>query len=123
MAGLFGKPTVVNNVETFATVPAIVSNGAEWFSTIGAPKYPGTKIFCLSGDVIHRGCFEVPTNANLKEIVEQLGGIPKGIRIKAVQVGGSSCGYLTPDKLDTPVDFDSMRAIWCGTGLRFRVGH
>lgn len=116
VAGLFGKPTVVNNVETFATVPAIVSNGAEWFSSIGAPKYPGTKIFCLSGDVINRGCFEVPTNANLKEIVEQLGGVPKGRKIKAVQVGGSSCGYLTPDMLDTPVDFDSMRAIGAALG-------
>jgi len=116
VAGLFAKPTVVNNVETFATVPAIVSNGAEWFSAIGAPKYPGTKIFCLSGDVLNRGCFEVPTNANLKEIIEQFGGIPAGHKIKAVQVGGSSCGYLTPDKLDTPVDFDSMRAIGASLG-------
>lgn len=116
VAGLYAKPTVVNNVETFATVPAIVSNGAEWFSAIGAPKYPGTKIFCLSGDVKNRGCFEVPTNSNLKEIIEHLGGIPAGRKIKAVQVGGSSCGYLTPDKLDTPVDFDSMRAIGASLG-------
>jgi len=111
VAGLYGKPTVVNNVETFATVPVIVEKGADWFSAIGAPKYPGTKIFCLSGDVVNRGCFEVPTDSNLKDIIEQLGGgVPNGRKLKAVQLGGSSCGYLTPEQIDTPVDFDSLRA-------------
>jgi len=117
VAGLYGKPTVVNNVETFATVPVIVDKGAEWFSSIGAPKYPGTKIFCLSGDVVNRGCFEVPTDANLKEIILELGGgVPSGREIKAVQVGGSSCGYLTPEQLDVSVDFDSMRAMGASLG-------
>lgn len=109
-AGYLGRPTVVNNVETFAVVPVIVEKGAEWFGAIGAEKYPGTKIFSLSGDIQNRGCFEVPTDSNLKEIIEELGGgTPDGKKIKAVQMGGSSCGFMTPDQLDTQVDFDSMR--------------
>lgn len=110
-AGYLGKPTVVNNVETFSVVPVIVEKGAEWFGSIGAPKYPGTKIFSLSGDIKNKGCFEVPTDSNLKEIIEELGGgTPDGKKIKAIQMGGSSCGFLKPEEIDTPVDFDSMRA-------------
>lgn len=112
VAGFRGKPTVVNNVETFATVPVIVDKGAEWFSAIGTPKYPGTKIFSLSGDVVNKECFEVPTNTLLRDIVFGLGGgVVNGRKLKAVQVGGSSCSFLTPDQLDTPVDLESMRAI------------
>lgn len=116
-AGYLGKPTVVNNVETFSVVPVIVEKGAEWFGAIGAPKYPGTKVFSLSGDIKNRGCFEIPTNSNLKEIIEELGGgTPDGKKIKAIQVGGSSCGFIRPDKMDTSVDFDSMRAIGASLG-------
>ncbi len=116
-AGYLGKPTVVNNVETFSVVPVIVEKGAEWFGSIGAPKYPGTKVFSLSGDIRNRGCFEVPTDSNLKDIIEVLGGgTPDGKKIKAIQVGGSSCGFITPEKMDTPVDFDSMRAIGASLG-------
>lgn len=117
VAGFRGKPTVVNNVETFSVVPVIVEHGAEWFGSIGALQYPGTKVFSLSGDIKERGCFEVPTDANLKELIEVLGGgTPDNKKIKAVQMGGSSCGFLTPDQLDTPVDFDSMRAIGASLG-------
>jgi len=107
--GFRGMPTVVNNVETFATIPSIVEKGAEWFKGIGMPGYPGTKIFSLSGDVVNKTFFEVPTDTTLRDIVYGLGGgIPNGRRLKAVQVGGSSCGFLTSDMLDTPIDYDSM---------------
>lgn len=110
--GFRGKPTVVNNVETFAVIPVIVSKGADWFSGIGAAGYPGTKVFSLSGDVKNRGCFEAPTDITLRDIVEGFGGGVTGTgRLKAVQLGGSSCAFITPDKLDTPVDVDSMRSI------------
>jgi len=110
VVGFRGKPTVVNNVETFATVPVVVEKGYEWFSKIGSPKYPGTKLFCLSGDVVNKECFEVPTNTSLRDIVFELGGgIENGRKLKAVQVGGSSCPFLTLDQLDTPVDIESMR--------------
>ncbi|SDF53246.1 complex I 51 kDa subunit family protein [Sporomusa acidovorans] len=111
-AGFRAKPTVVNNVETFAAVPAIVEKGAEWFRAIGSPEYPGTKVFSLSGDIVHKACFEAPTNVTLRDVIFGFGGgVANGCKLKAIQVGGSSCGFLTPDKLDTSVDFDSMRAI------------
>ena len=117
VAGFRSKPTVVNNVETFATVPTIVGKGADWFSAIGAPQYPGTKVFSLSGDIANKGCFEAPTDVTLRDIIFGFGGgVANGHKLKAVQVGGSSCGFLTPDKLDTPVDFDSMRAIGSALG-------
>lgn len=112
VAGFRGKPTVINNVETFATVPVIVEKGAEWFSAIGSPGYPGTKVFSLSGDVVNRTCFEAPTNVTLHDIIYGFGGgVPQGRAIKAVQVGGSACGFISPAKLNTPVDFDSLREI------------
>ncbi len=111
VAGYMGKPTVVNNVETFSAVPVIVDKGAAWFGKIGAEKYPGTKLFCLSGDVKNKGVFELPTNATLRELIEELGGgVTEGHRIKAVQMGGGSCGFLLPEDLDVQLDFDSMRA-------------
>lgn len=110
IAGYNAKPTVVNNVETFSMIAMIVKNGGEWFRSIGAEKYPGTKIFSLSGDVENRSYFEVPTTVTLRDIVYGLGGgIPEGRKLKAVQLGGSSCAFLTPDKLDTPIDFESVR--------------
>lgn len=111
IAGYVDKPTVVNNVETFATIPVIVARGGDWFRTIGTPKYPGTKILSLSGDVVNKTYFEVPTTATLREVIEELGGgIEGGRKLKAVQVGGSSCAFFTPERLDTPIDFDAMRA-------------
>lgn len=117
VAGLFGKPTVVNNVETFAAIPEIVRRGADWFSSLGAQKYPGTKIFCLSGDVVNRTWAEVTTDTTIRDIIYTFGGGPSGSgRIKAVQVGGSSCPFITADYLDTNADFDSMSQIGASLG-------
>lgn len=117
VAGLWGKPTVVNNVETFATVPVVVDKGAEWFSSIGTPKYPGTKIFSLSGDIQNKTCFELPTGTSLKTLIEEFGGsVPNGHKIKAIQVGGSSCGFLTPDQMDVSLDLESMNEIGASLG-------
>lgn len=115
--GLFGKPTVVNNVETFAAIPVIVGKGADWFAGIGVASYPGTKILSLSGDVVNKTCFEVSTDITVREVVYDFGGgVAGGKELKAVQVGGSSCAFLTPDMLDTPVDFDSMRDVGASLG-------
>jgi len=112
VAGFRRKPTVVNNVETFASVPVIVEKGADWFRAIGSLNYPGTKLICLSGDVVHRGSIEVPTNVTIRDIVYGFGGgIQDGRAIKTVQVGGSSCGFISPEHLDISVDFESMRKI------------
>ncbi|MFY9119248.1 MAG: NADH-quinone oxidoreductase subunit NuoF [Syntrophomonadaceae bacterium] len=122
VAGLWGKPTVVNNVETFANLPAIVKNGSEWFASIGSPNYPGTKVFTLTGDVVNRRPFEVPTNTTIRELIFDLGGgIPNGKAFKAVQIGGTSGAFIPEHLLDTPLDFDSMRdaGITLGTGAVF----
>lgn len=109
--GAFGKPTIVNNVETFASVPMIVKEGAAWFAGIGAKAYPGTKIFSVSGDIQKPGCYELATDAPLSAIVNDLaGGAAAGHSIKAVQLGGSSCGYIKGDELNLSVAFDSLRA-------------
>lgn len=110
IAGYLGKPTVVNNVETFASIPALVRNGSAWFASLGAGKYPGTKVFCLSGDVNTTGCFEAATDVTLEEVIEDFGGgIRKGHRIKAIQVGGSSSGFIKPEKMNMSLAFDDMR--------------
>jgi len=122
VAGLWWKPTVVNNVETFAAIPSIVEKGAEWFAGIGAKEYPGTKVFSLAGDVNNRICLEVPTDVTIREVVYELGGgIPGGKEFKAVQIGGTSGGFIPASLLDTAVDFDSMRNIGAtlGTGAVF----
>ena len=117
VAGLHKKPTVVNNVETFAVIPEIINKGADWFGAIGSEKYPGTKLMCMSGDVVNKICVEVPTNATLRDVVEGFGGgVANGKKLKAIQLGGSSCGFVTPDQLDTPIDFDSIRAIGASLG-------
>lgn len=111
VAGFNGKPTVVNNVETFATVPDIVLKGADWFSSLGSSAYPGTKVFSLSGDVVNRGCFETTTDITLRDVIYGFGGgVPNGRAIKAIQVGGSSCTFMKPEQLDTPLGFEEMRA-------------
>jgi len=122
VAGLWAEPTVVNNVETFTNLPAIVLNGAEWFASIGAPNYPGTKVLTLTGDVAKRVSIEVPTTATLREVIFDFGGgIKDGKKFKAVQVGGTSGGFIPDALLDTPIDFDSMRGIGAtlGTGAVF----
>ncbi len=117
VAGYLGKPTVVNNVETFSTVPVIVDKGAEWFGSIGAPEYPRTKLFSVAGDVKKKGVYEMPTDATLRDLLEGLcGGVTEGHQIKAIQMGGGSCGFITEKDLDTPLDFESMRAIGASLG-------
>jgi NADH-quinone oxidoreductase subunit F len=107
--GAFGSPTIVNNVETLACVPAIVSRGAEWFKSIGPEKCPGPKLYCVSGHVVRPGVYELPMGVPLREIVfEHAGGIPNGKRVKAVIPGGSSVPVLRADELDVAMDFDSV---------------
>ncbi|MDD3268754.1 MAG: NADH-quinone oxidoreductase subunit NuoF [Syntrophomonadaceae bacterium] len=117
VAGLWGVPTVVNNVETFAALPYILSNGAEWYASIGAPKYPGTKVLTLTGDANNTTYFEVPTNYMLRDVIYKLGGgIKNGKKFKAVQVGGTSGAFIPEQNLDTPIDFDSMGTIGAALG-------
>jgi NADH:ubiquinone oxidoreductase subunit F (NADH-binding)/(2Fe-2S) ferredoxin len=110
ISGLWGKPTVINNVETLANVPVIISKGAQWFSGIGTSKSKGTKVFSLVGKVNNVGLVEVPMGITLKEIVFGIGGgIPKGRKFKAVQTGGPSGGCIPKELLDLPVDFDQLK--------------
>ena len=107
--GLHDKPTVLNNVETFATIPVIMDKGADWFASIGTKKSTGTKAFSLAGKVKNTGLIEVPMGISLREIIYEIGGgIQKDREFKAVQTGGPSGGCLPGDKLDLPVDFDSL---------------
>jgi NADH:ubiquinone oxidoreductase subunit F (NADH-binding)/(2Fe-2S) ferredoxin/NAD-dependent dihydropyrimidine dehydrogenase PreA subunit len=109
LRGLHDKPTVLNNVESFATVPVIIEKGARWFASIGTEKSAGTKAFSLAGKVKNTGLVEVPMGISLREIIFDIGGgIPDGRKFKAVQTGGPSGGCLPADKLDLPVDFDSL---------------
>lgn len=110
--GLFGKPTVINNVETYANIPMIISKGGEWFSQFGTEKSKGTKVFALTGKIKNSGLIEVPMGTTLREIVFDIGGgIPGGKKFKAVQTGGPSGGVLTEAFLDTPIDFDSLISV------------
>ena len=107
--GLFGCPTIVNNVETLACVPHIINNGADWFASIGTPRNTGTKIFGLSGHVNNPGLYELPLGINLLELIEEYGGgIPGGRKIKAVSPGGSSSAVFSADELDIAMDFDTV---------------
>jgi len=117
VAGLWGVPTVVNNVETFACLPYILSNGSAWFAGIGAAKYPGTKIVTLTGDAVNTTFFEVPTDYILRDVIYKLGGgVKGGKKLKAVQVGGTSGSFIPEQNLDTQIDFDSMGAIGAALG-------
>lgn len=110
--GLFGKPSIINNVETLANVPQIILNGSEWFSSIGTEKSKGTKVFALGGKIKHTGLVEVPMGTTLREIIEEIGGgIPNGKKFKAVQTGGPSGGCIPAEHLDIPVDYDNLTAI------------
>lgn len=110
--GLFGKPTVLNNVETFANVPQIILNGAKWYYSLGTETSPGTKAFALTGSVKNTGLIEVPMGTTLREIVYEIGGGVKGdVPFKAVQIGGPSGGCLVTDDLDVELDFDSLKKL------------
>ncbi len=111
-SGLWGHPTLINNVETFANVAPIITNGSAWFANIGTETSKGTKVFALSGKVNRVGLIEVPMGISLREIVMEIGGgIPNGNQFKAVQTGGPSGGCIPADYLDTPVDYESLRKL------------
>ena len=108
--GLFGKPTILNNVETYANIPQIILNGPEWFSSMGTEKSKGTKVFALGGKIHNTGLVEIPMGTTLREVIEEIGGgIPNGKKFKAAQTGGPSGGCLTEEHLDVPLDFDSVK--------------
>jgi NADH-quinone oxidoreductase subunit F len=107
--GLYGGPTVINNVETLASVPQIIQKGGEWYAGLGTPKNGGTRLFCLSGSVERPGVYELPLGYNLRKMIYDVaGGIWKGRRLKAVVPGGSSTPVLAADEIDVPMDFDSL---------------
>ncbi|NLN78344.1 MAG: NADH-quinone oxidoreductase subunit NuoF [Armatimonadetes bacterium] len=116
-SGLWGKPTVVNNVETFANVSKIILNGAEWFRSFGIERSPGTKVFALTGDVVNTGLIEVPMGTTLGDVVFKIGGgIRTGRPFKAVQIGGPSGACLTEEHLDLPLDYDSLKSVGAMVG-------
>ncbi|EGO64408.1 NADH-quinone oxidoreductase subunit NuoF [Acetonema longum] len=109
IAGLWGKPTNINNVETFANVPQIITKGADWYASIGTERSKGTKVFALTGKINNTGLAEVPMGITMREIIYEIGGgIPNGKKYKAVQIGGPSGGCLPEQLLDLPVDYDSL---------------
>ena len=110
--GLFQKPTIINNVETWANVTRIILNGADWFAAMGSEKSKGTKVFALGGKINHTGLVEIPMGTPLREIIEEIGGgIPNGKKFKAVQTGGPSGGCIPAQYLDIPVDYENLTAI------------
>ena len=111
VSGYLGKPTNVNNVETFANIPVIINKGADWFASIGTEKSKGTKVFALAGKINNVGLIEVPMGTTLREIIYEIGGgIKDGKKFKAIQTGGPSGGCLTEKHLDTPIDYDNLTA-------------
>jgi NADH-quinone oxidoreductase subunit F len=109
VVGLYGSPTVINNVETLSSVPAILHRGGEWYSNLGSPKNGGTRLFCISGHVNRPGIYELPMGFNLKRMIEDVaGGMLHGRKLKAVIPGGSSCPLLKAEEIDLPMDFDSL---------------
>ena len=111
VVGLYGKPTLINNVETLANIAPIIKKGSDWYAGIGTGKSKGTKIFSLTGNVIYNGLIEVPMGITLREIVEEMGGgVPNGGQVKAVQTGGPSGGCIPADQLDISVDYESLSA-------------
>ncbi len=109
--GIFDKPTLLNNVETYANITQIILNGSEWFSSIGTEKSKGTKVFALGGKINNTGLLEIPMGTTLREVIFDIGGgIPDGKVFKAVQTGGPSGGCITTKDLDTPIDYDNLIA-------------
>ncbi|MCH5304280.1 MAG: NADH-quinone oxidoreductase subunit NuoF, partial [Ruminococcus sp.] len=112
LKGLYQKPTILNNVETYANITQIILNGAEWFASMGTEKSKGTKVFALGGKIEHTGLVEVPMGTTLREIVEEIGGgIPNGKKFKAAQTGGPSGGCIPAEHLDIPIDYDNLLEI------------
>ena len=115
--GLFAKPTTENNVETFANIPTIIREGAEYFASMGTEKSKGTKVFALGGKIKNTGLVEIPMGTTLREIIEEIGGgIPNGKKFKAAQTGGPSGGCIPMSLIDTPIDYDNLTAIGCMMG-------
>jgi len=107
--GLWGKPTILNNVETYANIPVILLKGADWFTSIGTEKSKGTKVFAIGGKINNTGLVEIPMGTTLREVVYDIGGgIPKGKKFKAAQTGGPSGGCIPADYIDTPIDYDNL---------------
>ncbi|MBO5505046.1 MAG: NADH-quinone oxidoreductase subunit NuoF, partial [Clostridia bacterium] len=107
--GLWGKPTLLNNVETYANIPQIILNGVDWFTSFGTEKSKGTKVFALGGKINNTGLVEIPMGTTLREVVEEIGGgIPNGKKFKAAQTGGPSGGCIPASLIDTPIDYDSL---------------
>ena len=110
--GLFGKPTIINNVETLANIAQIINKGADWFASMGTEKSKGTKVFALGGKITNTGLVEIPMGTTLREIIEDIGGgIPNGKKFKAAQTGGPSGGRIPASLIDTPIDYDNLLAI------------
>jgi NADH-quinone oxidoreductase subunit F len=115
-AGLFGKPTVVNNVETFVNVLDIVLYGGPAFAAIGTEQSTGTKLFCLSGHVARPGLYEVPFGVTLRQVLELAGGVPGGRPLQGILLGGAAGTFVTPDELDVPLTFEGTRAVGASLG-------
>lgn len=112
LKGLFQKPTILNNVETYANIPQIIVNGPEWFASMGTEKSKGTKVFALGGKIHNTGLVEIPMGTTLREIVEEIGGgVPNGKKFKAAQTGGPSGGCIHAEHLDIPIDYDNLLSI------------
>ena len=110
--GLFGKPSILNNVETYANIPQIILNGPEWFASMGTEKSKGTKVFALGGKIHNTGLVEVPMGTTLRTVIEEIGGgIPNGKKFKAAQTGGPSGGCIPAEHFDVPIDYDNLIAI------------
>ena len=110
--GLFGKPTILNNVETYANIPQIILNGPEWFASMGTEKSKGTKVFALGGTIHNTGLVEIPMGTTLREVIEEIGGgIPGGKKFKAAQTGGPSGGCIPAEHFDIPIDYDNLISI------------
>ena len=115
--GLFGKPTILNNVESYANIPRIILNGAEWFASMGTEKAKGTKVFALGGKIKHTGLLEIPMGTTLREVVEEIGGgVPNGKKFKVAQMGGPSGGCVPAEHYDVPLDYDNLIAIGAMVG-------
>jgi NADH-quinone oxidoreductase subunit F len=127
--GLFGQPTIVNNVETIANLPSIVERGGAWFAGLGTPKSGGTRVLCVSGHVVRPGVYELPMGIPLREVIYDVcGGIPGGRTLKGVIPGGSSMPILTADEIDVPMEFDALmtdariRPVEVKPGVKFDLG-
>ena len=118
VAGLWGRPTVINNVETLANIPVIMSIGADGYRKVGTEKCPGTKLFTLSGNIVNPGVYEFPMGVTMRQLFEDVGGgCPNGKKLKGIQVGGSASGvFVTPDMLDAPLDMESCAAAGMSLG-------